>query len=635
MIRWLNKKMKSEKGAISAFALMSMAFFLIFIVSIFIYFARRESTQAETLRLLADKYNDKTEEDVVSTLVSNEADVVPIYTLEQLKEIGSDKYITIPQADGKIYKFSRQEDIHPDDGSEGRARYKLMQNWSLDELTVILADVVSAWSSDKDADMFVGLESNQALGMYIVNFPNVTAGKLVVKKEIVAFAPRAGQYDAEGSKFVYKITISNAGIVDVDNIQIKDIMTRKTTVEGNTESGDVELSVYKNQSTTDPFVLSNEVVQTFTLETPIQDDGTERQTKGVTWDEWYVIYVTDDDDVSNKNTLKNTVTVKGSTSGVSTIAKAESPEVIYGEQQGYDALEDLIIWYEGIDNMAGSLNQIDVNNEHNSSALTWKDKDIEPQATDASIILENNNNSRYWINGKSFWFRENETGRNGKRYRRGVTFNDTDELKSVIGNVDGKQTHEFSMQLAFQLDLPRNESESTKTIYTFGKDNTSRNAYSLVYDVYNEQLQINGPNEDVTITANVKSGVPYVVVIQGKYKWNRSGEQQISEGIFWWDTYTQYYDIYDLEWEAYIKNANTDELQYRSGTRENFETITYEEDESAEDNAKFGFRYNMIGKDWNNNYIPEMYFHGFKLYDRMLTQEEVTTNINVDVNRLF
>ena len=630
MIKWLNKKEKSEKGAISAFDLMSMAFFLIFIVSIFIYFARRDSIQAETLRVLADKYNDKTENDIVSTLVSNEADVIPIYTLEQLKDIGSDKFITIPQADGKIYKFLCQEDTNPTDGSEGRARYKLMQNWTLDELVTVLTEVVDGWESDPvKGDLFVGLENNQALGMYIVNFPNVTVGKIVVKKEIVAYEPRAGQYGSSNSKFVYRITISNEGVVDVDNITVTDIMQRiSTLVPNNPNIVETEQTVYQRQSTQNQLDLTEELTQPLSLSTPVQPDGTIRHTENVTFKYLYVKYITNDEDVRNKNTLKNTVTVRGLSSGVSIMAKAEAPEVIYGEQQGLSAMENLVVWFEGIDNMAQSRNEMDTNNNHNSRTTTWYDKDIDPQQSNGTFTSRKNNDSGFWVNGKAIQFRKDGNG-NGNRYRRQVEFKNTQELRQIVGSIDGEYSYEFSIQLAFNMD----NSNKKSTLYTFGKNDSISSAklFKINYNPNTERLSLEGGEDSLDINVDIEKGKPYIVVIQGKYAY----EKHNSSGFGFMDFEEEY--IYSLTWEAYIKDVNADSLTSRKGFIQNFEVISFRAYNDPEDFARFGFGYNLIGKPKGDSGTDaaEMLFYGYKLYNRMLTPEEVTKNVNIDSARLF
>ena len=95
--------------------------------------------------------------------------------------------------------------------------------------------------------------------------------------------------------------------------------------------------------------------------------------------------------------------------------------------------------------------------------------------------------------------------------------------------------------------------------------------------------------------------------------------------------------IYSLTWEAYIKDVNADSLTSRKGFIQNFEVISFRAYNDPEDFARFGFGYNLIGKPKGDSGTDaaEMLFYGYKLYNRMLTPEEVTRNVNIDSARLF
>lgn len=100
------KKMniKNQKGAISLFVMLSMMFFLIFVVSVYTFVSRRSQTQAMTVDELQSIYK----KDALA--MSNErapidsTEVIPIYNLEQFKLIGTDQYVEV---NGKIYMFGK------------------------------------------------------------------------------------------------------------------------------------------------------------------------------------------------------------------------------------------------------------------------------------------------------------------------------------------------------------------------------------------------------------------------------------------------------------------------------------------------------------------------------------------------
>lgn len=624
MISWINKKMKSEKGAISAFALMSMAFFLIFIVSIFIYFSRMENIQAQTLRVLADKYGDgKPESEIVSTLVSNEADVIPIYTLEQLRDIGSNKYITVPQEEGKIYHYYRKEDLFPDDGSEGRARYRLMQNWYLDELKLVLEEVAN--NATTDANLFVGLEENQALGMYIVNFPEATAGDMAVTKTLIDYSASKGQYHAAGAKFVYEIVIRNTDVVNIEYIEIVDMMWKTTKVD------DQEV-LYK---TTDSIQLytdkpvncvgQNPLTQTFDLNIVENADGT----LGESIAKIYAIYTTVQDDVNNKYTLENHVEVKGKTNGRTITKTAKADDIIeYVKMPEYTVNDNLIVWYDGIDNMASVKNAIG-GDLHSTVTTTWYDK-AGGTLTDAEIenLVTNNffgNNSwqnKYLQIGRVEYLNEDRTL---------VNFSETTELENIIQNFttdsNNPAEYEFCIQLVF-------EPKSEGTIYSFRRaeninitNNTERRREqerygAIVYE--NERITIKGDNGSTTITNDfprIIENQKYILCVQGKYSRTSLMNDEM---------------IYGLNYEAYLYNGTT--FYDTDGKVEKFEVISLDRRQIEEETITIGFDYNRLGRNYNlrtGGGNMNMNLYSFRLYDRMLTENEINNNMNVDISRFF
>ena len=94
---------KSSNGAISVFVLMSMLFFLFCMIGVFSIVSKKAQTQTQSIVELKDKYYEESEENqVYQNKFANDDEVIPIYTKEQLDEIGTDTEIEI---DGKIYNF--------------------------------------------------------------------------------------------------------------------------------------------------------------------------------------------------------------------------------------------------------------------------------------------------------------------------------------------------------------------------------------------------------------------------------------------------------------------------------------------------------------------------------------------------
>lgn len=94
---------KSEKGAITLVVLVGMLFLTVFLMSLYIQLSNKAQNSAETTEQIEKQYNNVGEKDSIYENYFISTDVIPIYTANQLKEIGSGKEITI---DGKVYTFS-------------------------------------------------------------------------------------------------------------------------------------------------------------------------------------------------------------------------------------------------------------------------------------------------------------------------------------------------------------------------------------------------------------------------------------------------------------------------------------------------------------------------------------------------
>lgn len=99
-----NKKLKSQKGAISVFVMITMLFFLVTIVGAYMISSRRAQSQSEALEMAQDKYYKDGEEEVIyDSKIMNSSVKNPVYTKEHYWAIGEDAAVEI---DGKVYDFS-------------------------------------------------------------------------------------------------------------------------------------------------------------------------------------------------------------------------------------------------------------------------------------------------------------------------------------------------------------------------------------------------------------------------------------------------------------------------------------------------------------------------------------------------
>ena len=95
--------LKSEKGSVVVYVLVTMIVFTIICVSIFIKSSNKQQMQIETLDRLQELYaSDETAEEVYKKHVGG--DVIPIYTQEQFLAIGSNSVMTI---NNTVYTLSK------------------------------------------------------------------------------------------------------------------------------------------------------------------------------------------------------------------------------------------------------------------------------------------------------------------------------------------------------------------------------------------------------------------------------------------------------------------------------------------------------------------------------------------------
>lgn len=122
----MNKKIKSQKGIISVFAMMAMLFFLLFILGAYMAISRNNRTQKESNREILEIYSsDINPQDIYDEMVANDSDVIPLYTYDQVNSIGSNNFFAI---DGKIYCFKSANLSYSTINYEVKTNLSLLEN---------------------------------------------------------------------------------------------------------------------------------------------------------------------------------------------------------------------------------------------------------------------------------------------------------------------------------------------------------------------------------------------------------------------------------------------------------------------------------------------------------------------------
>ena len=99
----MKKNLKSEKGAISLIALVTVLFIMSFLMSMYIILSNRAQSSAETTAEIARRYNNIGDAQSIYNSYLPDENIIPITSVEQLKLMGSDEKIEI---NGKYYTYS-------------------------------------------------------------------------------------------------------------------------------------------------------------------------------------------------------------------------------------------------------------------------------------------------------------------------------------------------------------------------------------------------------------------------------------------------------------------------------------------------------------------------------------------------
>ena len=97
-------KLKEEKGSITLFVVIAMFAFVLFSLATYTLLSRRSQTQTDLMSEIRNMYGNASEYDEYKSYFDGE--IVPIYSAEELKKVGSGEKIAISKENGKIYTFS-------------------------------------------------------------------------------------------------------------------------------------------------------------------------------------------------------------------------------------------------------------------------------------------------------------------------------------------------------------------------------------------------------------------------------------------------------------------------------------------------------------------------------------------------
>lgn len=101
--------LNSERGSITIYVIITMLFFSVFIMSIYIINSRKYETQLEANAKVKAIYEKESATQEFNSRFASEDEKIPIYTEEQLLKIGSGECIYIPQEE-KMYFFVNDRD---------------------------------------------------------------------------------------------------------------------------------------------------------------------------------------------------------------------------------------------------------------------------------------------------------------------------------------------------------------------------------------------------------------------------------------------------------------------------------------------------------------------------------------------
>lgn len=205
------KRIKSEKGAITIIVLVSMLFFVAFLISTYVVVANKVQSQKEAIEETKRIYEPKqTMAEVYNSYFGNDA-VIPIYNVEQLLAVGSGRNINV---NGKIYTFS----------NTAQTAYVLMNDLSFSAVDM---DLQTDWQPFGNNPSFLGnFEGNN----YSITVTNLDGTEHIYN--------RNNQFGGD-CLLTFSITPDDATVyIEVNGVEYQ---VQETNVENNILSFTLEL----------------------------------------------------------------------------------------------------------------------------------------------------------------------------------------------------------------------------------------------------------------------------------------------------------------------------------------------------------------------------------------------------------
>lgn len=131
----MKNKFKNQNGVISVFAMLAMLFFLLFILGAYMTVSRSNRTQKESNDEILKIYSTEVNaQDIYDEMISYDSDVIPLYTYEQVDNIGSGNFYAIT---GKIYYFKPTTNSSGGLVHDSDKNYELKNNLNVPDLNYV------------------------------------------------------------------------------------------------------------------------------------------------------------------------------------------------------------------------------------------------------------------------------------------------------------------------------------------------------------------------------------------------------------------------------------------------------------------------------------------------------------------
>lgn len=120
------RRLRSENGAITILVVISILFMLSFLISYYVISANKVQAQKEIIEQTKNLYENYDLEEIYNSYFGK--NIIPIYTVEQLLNIGNSSEEKKININGKIYNFPANKESEEDDENYNDTIYLLMND---------------------------------------------------------------------------------------------------------------------------------------------------------------------------------------------------------------------------------------------------------------------------------------------------------------------------------------------------------------------------------------------------------------------------------------------------------------------------------------------------------------------------